>query len=173
MYFTETETLKDIDAILNGEYPNKLDNYYYPVGRCAMLQKINILYERDNFLSSLKERLSVYPEKLAEILTQYHLEGLEDREDLERAVTRKDVLFYHFAMDLAVDHFLQALFAMNKVYFPSRKRTMEFIKSFEIKPERCGERLLEVIKLGSCPQSIEQSYKLWNDLVNELQQSAG
>jgi hypothetical protein len=137
-----------------------------------MLQKINILYERDNFLSSLKERLSVYPEKLAEILTQYHLEGLEDREDLERAVTRKDVLFYHFAMDLAIDHFLQALFSMNKVYFPSRKRTMEFIKNFEMKPERCGERLLEVIKLGSCPQSIEQSYKLWNDLVNELQQSA-
>lgn len=168
MYFTVNETLNDVESILNGDYPDKLDNYYYPIGRCAMLKDINILCDKNNFLYSLKKRLSVYPDKLAEILAQYHLDELEDIEDLERAVTRNDVLFYHFAMDLAIDHFLQALFAMNKTYFPSRKRTLDIIKNFIVKPVRCDEQLLDVVRFGACSESINQSYELWSNMVNDL-----
>lgn len=168
MYFTVRETLNDIEAILNGEYPDKLNNYYYPVGRCAMFTKISVEFDRKGFLPSIKERLSVYPDKLAETIIQYHLMKLEDTEDLDRAVKRKDVLFYHFAMDLAFDSFLQALFAFNRTYFPSRKRSISFVNSFEIKPEKCEERLLEVVKLGSYPEGIPQSYQLWSNLVDEL-----
>ncbi len=170
MYFTVSETLTDVEAILKGEYPDKLDNYYYPVGRCAMLRNINILYDKSGFLHDLKEKLSEYPDILAGLLTEYHMEELEDTEDLERAVIRKDVLFYHFAMDLAIDHFLQALFAVNKTYFPSRKRTLDFINSFNIKPERCSEKLLEVVRLGSFPEGIKESFMLWSNMVNELRE---
>ena len=168
MYFTVNETLNDIESILNGDYPDKLDNYYYPIGRCAMLKDISILYDKSDFLYSLKERLFIYPDKLAETLLQYHLEELEDIEDLERAVARKDVLFYHFAMDIAIDHFLQALFAINKAYFPSRKRTLEFIKDFIVKPEKCDEKLLNVIRLGVCSESINKSYEIWSNLIRDL-----
>jgi len=168
MYFTVSETLDDVESILNGEYPDKLDNYYYPIGRCAMFENMSILYDKSDFLYSLKKRLSEYPDKLAKTLVQYHLDKLEDTEDLERAVMRKDVLFYHFAMDIAIDHFLQALFAINRTYFPSRKRTLDFINNFNIKPERCGEKILEVIRLGSCPEYINQSYLLWSNIVKEL-----
>lgn len=168
MYFSVNETLSNIEAIVNGEYPDKIDNYYYPVGRCAMLKNINIIYDKNNFLYSMKNRLSRYPDNLTKKLVQYHLDELEDREDLERAVTREDVLFYHFAMDIAIDHFLQALFAINKTYFPSRKRSIEFIEKFTIKPEACCERLLEVIKLGSSCETINNSYELWKSLVNGI-----
>lgn len=168
MYFTVSETLTDVEAILNGEYPDKLDNYYYPVGRCAMLKNINILFDKSDFLSSLKKKLSDYPDKLSKILIQYHLDNLEDTEDLERAVIRKDVLFYHFAMDIAIDHFLQALFAINKTYFPSRKRTLDFIENFHIKPKDCNKNLLEIIRLGSSSDGIGQSFTLWINMVNEL-----
>lgn len=168
MYFTKNETLNDVESILNGDYPDKLDNYYYPIGRCAMLKNINVLYDKNDFLYLLKKRLSEYPDKLSEILIQYHLGELEDTEDLERAVSRKDILFYHFALDIAIDHFLEALFAINRTYFPSRKRTLYYIEKFNIKPERCNDRLLEVVKLGSCSEGISQSYSLWNNMVNEL-----
>jgi hypothetical protein len=168
MYFTVNETLSDIESILNGDHPDKLDNYYYPIGRCAMLKNINVLYDKNDFLCSLKKRLYEYPDKLLGALIQYHLDKLEDIEDLERAVNRKDVLFYHFALDIAIDHFLQALFAFNRTYFPSRKRTLHFIKNFDIKPERCSERLLDIVKLGSCSEGISQSYALWSDMVDEL-----
>lgn len=170
MYFTVNETLNDVESILNGDYPDKLDNYYYPIGRCAMLKDMNVLYDKNSFLYSLKNRLSEYPDKLAKILVQHHLDELEDIEDLERAVTRRDVLFYHFAIDIAIDHFLQAIFAINKTYFPSRKRTLKFIKNFNIKPERCSEKLLDVVRLGACSETINQSYELWSNMVNELRE---
>lgn len=173
MYFTVNETLSNVEAILNGDYPNKLDNYYYPIGRCAMLQSMYVLYDKSGFLNSLKAKLSVYPDELAKTLASYHLNLLVDNEDLMRAVNRKDILFYHFAMDLAIDHFLQALFAINKVYFPSRKRTLEFIKMFDSKPERCEERLLDTIKLGSCAESIALSYEQWSNLVADLKGLCG
>jgi hypothetical protein len=173
MYFTVNETLEEVEGILNGEYPDKLDNYYYPIGRCAMFKNMNILYDKTNFLGLLKERLAEYPNSLAKLLSQHHLEKLEDTEDLERAVMRKDLLFYHFAMDLSVDHFLQALFAMNKTFFPSRKRSLELIDHFDIKPERCGDKILEVLRLGSCPKSINQSYGLWRNLLEELKALGG
>lgn len=168
MYFTLKESIEDVEAILSGTFPDKLDNYYYPIGRCAMLKGINILYDKACFLAELKNRLTQYPDDLSKLLTQYHMEELEDIEDLERAVTRKDVLFYHFALDLAMDHFLQALFALNKTYFPSRKRSMEYIKTFIMKPEHCEDKLLDVIKLGGCSENIEESYTIWRQLVQEL-----
>lgn len=168
MYFSINDTLSNIEAILNGEYPDKIDNYYYPVGRCAMLKNINIIYDKIDFLFSMKNRLSEYPDKLSETLLKYHLEELEDTEDLERAAGRKDILFYHFAMDIAFDHFLQALFAANKNYFPSRKRSLAFISEFSIKPEACSERLLEVVRLGSSCETVNKSYDLWSSLVKEL-----
>jgi len=50
MYFTVNESLKDVESILNGDYPDKLDNYYYPIGRCAMLKDIDVLYDKKDFL---------------------------------------------------------------------------------------------------------------------------
>lgn len=168
MYFTVTETLNEVESVLDGKYPDKLDNYYYPIGRLAMLKGINILYDRSEFLDTLKKRLSQYPDKLARQLVNYYLDDLDDTEDLERAVIRKDVLFYHFAMDLQVDQFLQALFALNRTFFPSRKRTLDYIKNFSIKPESCDERLLEVIRLGGFSEGVNKSYELWKGLVEEL-----
>jgi hypothetical protein len=168
MYFTVDETLSDIAAIMNGDYPDKLNNYYYPIGRCAMLKNITVLYDKNGFLYSLKKRLTEYPDELSEKLIYYHLNKLGDVEDLERAVSREDVLFYHFAIDIAIDHFLQVLFAMNKTYFPSRKRTPELINTLNLKPVNCNGKLLEVIRLGSSFENINQSYELWSQLVTEL-----
>lgn len=168
MYFTVKQNTTDVEGILNGEHPDKVDNYYYPVGRLAMLKEIAILHDKNGYLDSVKKMLSEYPQNLAEKLIQYHLDELDDIEDLERAIARKDVLFYHFAMDLAMDHFLQVIFAKNNTYFPSRKRSLEYIKIFNMKPRDCEKKLLEVVKLGACPESMEQSYAIWRSLTDEL-----
>lgn len=170
MYFTIEETKLNIDSILRGDYPDKLDNYYYPIGRCAMLKDIGIAYDKDGFLQSMKNRLSDYPSNLAQILIKYHSEQLEDTEDLERAITRKDVLFYHFALDLALDHFLQALFALNRTYFPSRKRSFQYVREFLIAPPNCSERLLEIVRLGGNGETLEQSFAMWMELVGDLRE---
>ena len=101
-------------------------------------------------------------------MTNFHIGKTNDEEDFGRALLRKDVLFYHQVMEASIDHYLQALYAINKVYFPSRKRTKQYIDSFGIKPENCYERLLNVIKLGSSPENIEKSYSEWCALASDL-----
>jgi len=168
MYFTIEETLQNIEDILSGKFPDKLDNEYYPIARCAMFRDLRIQFDKNGFLTNLKNRLANYPDELARKMTRYHLDALEDTEDLLRAVQRKDVLFYHFAFENALDAFLQALFAINHVYFPSRKRSIEWIRRFPLKPQDCEIRLLKVIKLSGDPDFIEESYRNFAELIVEL-----
>jgi hypothetical protein len=173
MYFTLEETIDSVRDILEGKLPDKLDNYFYPTGRLATLREMTVLSDCAGFLVSMKRRLANYPEKLARTLAEYHLGALGDTEDLERAVLRSDVLFYHFALDLALDHFLQALYAVNRRFFPSRKRTFDDLEGFAVKPEDCRERLLKIVRLGASEQRLGRSYALWRRLVRELTALAG
>lgn len=168
LYFTITEARAELEAILGGKYLGRLDSYYYPMGRCAMWKTMRALYDPDGILQSFKQRLAQYPPKLAQVLIDHHLQALEDMEDLERAVRRKDVFFFHFALDLALDHFLQALFALNREYFPGRKRSESYLQGFKVKPAECEQCLHEVISLGGNEETLEQSYEAWKDLACDL-----
>ena len=168
MYFTLDESIDSVRDILDGKLPDKLDNYFYPTGRLATLRELTVLSDADGFLAGMKRKLESYPDKLAGALVGYHLDALGDTEDLERAVMRSDVLFYHFALDLALDHFLMALFALNRRFFPSRKRTFEYLESFELAPEDCRERLLKIVRLGASENRLGRSYALWKRLVRDL-----
>lgn len=168
MYCTVTGINAEIESTLNGARLDKEDNYFYPTGRCASFLTMHILCDKGGYIAAMQERLRVYPESLAGRLLFYHLDQLGDTEDLERAVSSKDVLFYHFALDLALDHFLQALFALNRCYFPSRKRSLPFIRSFAKKPARCAERLLEIVALGAESETVLQSYETFTALCREL-----
>lgn len=169
LYFTLTDARVELEAILDGQYLGRLDSYYYPMGRLAMWKTMRVLYDPDGFLQSFKYRLNEYPQKLASAVVSHHLEALADVEDLERAVGRKDVLFFHFALDLTLDHFLQAVFALNREYFPSRKRSELYLQGFKVKPLKCEERLRQVLALGGNAETLDESYKIWNSLVRDLE----
>jgi len=168
MYFTVDQLWAEIAAVLRGESVKRVDEDYYPVGRLAMLQSIESLYDPDGLFTRVSDAIAAYPAELMRAVLDYHLPRMDDREDFERAVRRQDVLFYHFVLDLAIDHFLQSLFALNKTYFPSRKRSIEYIARFATKPARCEERLLAVVELGARPESLAESYRTWQELTREL-----
>ncbi|GKX68232.1 DUF4037 domain-containing protein [Inconstantimicrobium mannanitabidum] len=167
MYFTIDETLQYVSDVLEGKRLDSVEGFY-PVGRCATLKNINIIYDEDKFLSSLKEELSIYPQSLAKQMAEFHMSRVNDEEDFNRALLRKDVIFYHQVLEASIDHYLQALYAVNKTYYPSRKRTKQYIDSFEMKPVDCYKRLLEVIKFGADPEQLEKSYNEWCNLVKDL-----
>ncbi len=168
MYFTVQETWEELAEILSGKYLGRLDHYYYPIGRCALLRDMGPLYDPDGLLAAFKARIAEYPPKLVQANLTYHLDKLADTEDLDRAARRGDVFFYHFALDLAIDHFLLALFALNRVYFPSRKRSLEYIAQFNAKPVDCELRLLKTLELGARAATLAHSRACWDLLVYEL-----
>jgi len=168
LYFTVAEARLELEEILAGKRLGRLDSYYYPIGRCAMWKAMRVFYDPDGILASFKQRLAEYSQGLQMAIIDHHLAALDDVEDLERAVQRKDVFFFHFALDLALDHFLQALFALNKEYFPSRKRSETYLRGFKVKPVACEQRLGQVVALGGNSETLEQSYGIWNRLVRDL-----
>ena len=169
MYFSVTNINEEIVSLLNGERLEKESNYFYPIGRCATIKTLNILYDKNNFLNNLQKQLTIYPDELYKKSIEYHLPKINDKEDFGRAIIRKDVLFYHFVLDIALDHFLQLLFTTNKCFFPSRKKTLECINSFNIIPINCANRILEVLTLGGKENELIESYKVWEKLCNDLE----
>ena len=173
MYFTVAEMNKDINSVLDGTRLDRENEYFYPTGQCATFENMYILYDKNRYIENMKEKLTVYPTVLSEKLFNHHIVKINDTEDFDRAVTRKDVLFYHSTLETAIDHFLQALFAFNKCYFPSRKRSIQFFDNFAYKPINCSERLLRVIERGSKPESLRQSYDIWSELCMEFLEISG
>lgn len=93
-----------------------------------------------------------------------------DEEDLGRAQLRHEVIFYHQVVEEFLDHFLQALYARNRRYFPSRKRTESAISGFARKPQDCYKRLLKIVNLGSDENTIEDSIEELRSLCKEFRE---
>jgi hypothetical protein len=168
MYFTVSEMDDEIESVLSGSRLSRENEYFYPVGRCATILSMHVLYDKNGYIANMQKRLYEYPPILAEKMFAYHIQKINDKEDFSRAVSRRDVLFYHAILENAIDHYLQALFALNRCYFPSRKRTFQLIENFIMKPADLAIRLLKVIELGAGENTLSQSYDIWTALCNEL-----
>jgi len=168
MYFNISDMNDEIESVLNGSRLDRESEYFYPTGRCATFLSMYVLYDKTGYIADMKEKLSVYPLSLAEKLYNHHIRKINDGEDFERAVSRGDVLFYHATLELAIDHFLQALFALNRCWFPGRKRTLQFVQDFKSKPIDCSKKMLRIIELGSVAETLSQSYEIWSALCTEL-----
>jgi len=171
MYFTTMNMDQEIESVLNGTRLDREADYFYPTGRCATFLSMHILYDKNGYIANIKEKLNPYPQDLAEKLYNHHIRKVKGNyggEDFERAVSRGDILFYHSALEFAIDHFLQALFALNKCFLPSRKRMIEFINGFDIKPLNCTDRLILTIELGAKSETLSDSYAVWSSLYKEL-----
>lgn len=173
MHFRVDEALAELEALLGGRQLGRVDEDYYPLGRCAMYRTLRALYDPAGLLAGLRTRVAAYPPALAAAVLAHHLAPLDETEDLERAARRGDVLFYHSALELALDHYLQALFALNRTFFPSRKRSLEHIRSFTLAPHDAGARLVEVVRLGAEAHNLPASLTAWMALVRDLQALAG
>jgi len=158
----------EIDSVLSACRLDREGEYFYPTGRCATFFSMHSLLDRDGYIAGMQKRLSSYPPELSQKLYQHHKGMINDVEDFIRAVSRGDVLFYHATLELAIDHFLQALFALNRCFFPSRKRSVSFIEGFAVKPANCAERLLQTIEWGAKPETLSKSYAIWCALCKDF-----
>lgn len=169
MYFTESDVTQDYTSIIEGRQ-YKRENGYYPTGRLAMFKNIQILHEKDCFLTNIKDILSAYPPKLKAAILKRTLALLDEDEDLLRAVNRRDVLFFHVSIDNAIDNLLQLIYVMNEVLFPSRKRVQEITRNFHFIPQSFYERLCEIVKLGSDAISLSTAYEKYKVLRQEVKE---
>lgn len=167
MYFRTDETLHDLEETLAGRRLDR-EGEFFPTGRLAALRNLNAVKD-DGFLKRIRERLGVYPGMLREKMVSHHLPLAYDEEDFASALRRTDVWFYHTVLDNALEHFLQALYAVNETYFPSRKRNESYLAAFPKKPVLTVERITEAIRFGASEATLEMSKDVWVGLVRDLE----
>ena len=160
MYFTIDEMYDYLKEVLSCKHMWKEGNFY-PVGRLASIFAINILYEEDTAWTKLKDMVNEKPTEFFRCWFEKEIGQVLDDEDLGRAELRGEVLFFHQVLEEALDHLLQAIFAVNFCYFPSRKRTLETIGEFQNLPDNCNKRLLKMIENGASHDTI-------NDAITDL-----
>lgn len=167
MYFTIEETEQYLEAVLNGKHLDR-EGGFYPTGRLSSVESINILYESNAEWTSLIEKVKKHPMDLFERLFDFHISNVLNDEDLGRVMLRKEVMFYHSVLENSLDHLLQALFAINFIYFPSRKRSEQYIKEFRYKPDDCYNRLLLIIENSTSSNTIGRSVEELRNLTSEI-----
>lgn len=169
MYFTCEEMENYLREVLDGKHLER-EGRFYPIGRLASIESLNVLYEENAAWTTLIDMVRVHPQDLFARWYTSESEWMVDEEDLNRAELRHEVLFYHQVVEEFLDHFLQALYAKNNRYFPSRKRTEDAIMSFRIKPKDCAERLLRIVELGSRAETIDESIAELRAIAQELKE---
>lgn len=167
MYFSAEEMRSYVEEVLSGLHLEK-EGRFYPVGRLASIESIHVLYETDNTWSDTIRMVQKRPQPLFAKWYASEIRKVLDEEDLGRAELRHEVLFYHQVMEEFLDHFLQALYAKNNCYFPSRKRTEAALASFDKKPDQCYQRLLNIVKLAGDETTIDASIKELRAISEEL-----
>ena len=169
MYFTIEEMEQYLDDVLCGKHLGRVGGFY-PTGRLSSIESINILYESNFVWTKIKQKVQEYPIDLFKKLYNYHISNVIDEENLGRVILRKEVMFYHDVLGNSLDHLLQALFALNSTYFPSRKRSEQYIKAFQYQPVDCYNRLLRMIENSVLVPKIEESVKELRNITKEMKE---
>lgn len=160
MYFTVDEMKTYLLEVLSGKHLYK-EGRFYPVGRLASVSTIHVLYEKDDTWTNLKIFVNEKPQSFFKSWYESEINAVLDEEDLGRSELRKEVLFFHQVLENALDHLIQAIYALNFTYFPSRKRNLEDLSYFSVKPENIEKRLLSLVENGAKKETIIDS-------INEL-----
>ncbi len=171
MFFDADSFSAYIDDVLAGNHLYA-EGRFYPIGRLATVESIHVFSEKDNAWSKLIDKVKLHPRELFSKWYNAQSALILDEEDLSRVLLRKEVLFYHQVLENALDHFLQALYALNNRYFPSRKRAETAIDAFAVKPRSCKERLLAIVQNSVSIETIEQSVCDLRMLTEELRAEA-
>ena len=167
MFFTAAHMQRDLDELLGGCRIEK-EGSFYPIGRLSTVETMNVLYETDRAWSRLIDRVRQHPRPLFRAWYASQAGCMVDDEDLGRAQLRREVLFTHQVVEEFLDHFLQALYAVNDCYFPSRKRTERAIAGFSLKPKNCYARLLNLVALAANEATIDAAVTELRALAAEL-----
>ena len=129
---------------------------------------MNVLWESDSAWANIINLVKKNPAAFFQAWVKNESWRILDEEDLGRAELRHEVLFFYQVVEEFLDHFLQALYALNNQYFPSRKGTKKAIESFEIKPENCYQRLNNIVSSGTRKEHITEAVSEIRKLGKEL-----
>jgi predicted nucleotidyltransferase len=104
------------------------------------------LYERNNCIQNLKEKVSSYPDKLKQAVVQQSLWAAEFT--IYQAIgfaEKEDIYNTYGCYTRAINKIILAIFALNERYPMGDKRALIIIDQLTLKPENLSKRIEEIL----------------------------
>jgi len=118
--------------------PYGFHSYIY----CAEIKLCQILHDPDGVIESLKSKVAHYPQPLkSSIINGFVWNAQFTLENAKKPAKRGDVYFTAGCITRIATNLVQALYALNEIYFISDKRIHGDIEQFSIKPENFCQRI--------------------------------
>jgi hypothetical protein len=114
------------------------------------LKAMIVVDDPNGMLAHWKEQIRVYPPKLREAIVAQHLGAAQFwpfNFHYRSAIERRDVIYTTGIVQQVVHNLIQALFAVNEVYFPGDKKLAEAIAHLSETPHAFAERVESLL----CP----------------------
>lgn len=135
------------------------------------LKNFNIIYDKNNWLKNLQEKLNVeYPTELQNNIIKRNLMLMKDKpfasyyEQIEKAINRKDINSINHRISAFVASYFDVIFAINKQLHPGEKRLIDFaLKKCKILPNKFEINLLKLFE-----QPNSDTLHILNSIVSEL-----
>lgn len=99
------------------------------------LKNFNIIYDKSNWLQSLKEKIATpYPQRLKENIVNRNMMLMKDKpfasyyEQIEKAILRKDIVNVNNRISAFLSSYFDIIFAINELLHPGEKRLIKYAK---------------------------------------------
>lgn len=135
------------------------------------LKNFNIIYDKNNWLKSLQEKLNCdYPKELQHNIIKRNMMLMKDKpfasyyEQIEKAIIRKDITSINHRIAAFVASYFDVIFALNKQLHPGEKRLIDFaLTNCKILPNEFEDNLQNLFI-----QPNSETLKILDSMILEL-----
>lgn len=171
-----------VEKIINDCVEGKIQSDYYqepPSGfhsyiYLAEIETNKILYDPDNLITDLKNKVKIYPLKLKNKIINVFLWDCEFA--LSRAqkfAGRNEIHLVSSSLTRISHDLIQVLYALNEVYFFSVKKIYKDFPLFNKIPKNFLVKVEETLgNVGTTKEQLNKSLQLFNGLIEECKQLA-
>ncbi len=149
MYFNKKWIENVIENVWEKHYPSN----GYTTCFLFTIKNCEILYDKDNWLKNLKEKLNTpYPKELKQNIIKRNMMLLKDKpfasyyEQIEKALSRNDYNSVNHRISAFLASYFDIIFAQNELLHPGEKKLVEYAKEHcEILPANFEEDINKLL----------------------------
>lgn len=165
---------KVIDDSINGKI--ETDFYqqpafgYFSYMYCAETKVCKVLYDPDDILLKLKEKVRMYPPKLKEkIINHFLWDAQFSFAKAQKTARRGELYIVAGCLTRVVNDLVQVLYALNETFFFGEKKLYSDFLAFKIKPDDFIMETQKVLAhIGGDKESLQKNFSTIRKYIDEF-----
>jgi len=160
---------KILDDILKRGETDRKAGWFYPICLLSDLKNSLVLHDPSGIFKKWRAKSKKYPIKARkQIIKTNFFELSYNLKELKNASERDDYIYFLHCLNACVENFVQIVFALNEVYYPGNKRSLEYFQHFQLKPIDFEEILNNLIATPNTLNCLSKKFQICKKLTEEI-----